>query len=144
MYFLSKISAKSDDGCWIWIGSISKKGYGIYHYKGRPRSAHRASYDMFVGFIGENTVIDHVCRNRLCVNPNHLREVNSNINSLENTNSHIAKFAGKTHCINGHEFTEENTVVKCVGVYGGLQRGCRICRKNSSRERYLKRNTANV
>lgn len=143
MYFLSKISAK-DDGCWVWIGSISDKGYGIYHHKGKRRPAHRASYDMFVGFIEKNTVIDHTCRNRSCVNPDHLREVSSNINSLENTNSHIAKFARKTHCINGHEFTEENTVVKSVGVYGGLHRGCRICRKNSDKERYLKRKTANV
>ncbi|MBT1162924.1 HNH endonuclease signature motif containing protein [Bifidobacterium sp. SO1] len=59
-------------GCWEWTGSL-RCGYGVFGYGGQLYSAHRFAYRLANGFIPDNLIIDHICRNRKCVNPNHLR-----------------------------------------------------------------------
>src|ERR1700751_234362 len=90
-------------GCWEWHGYVSKRGYGFFHAFGRPRPAHRVAYEIYVGEIPGGLDLDHLCRNRSCVNPAHLQPVTRQINILRG----IVPFIGgnnnriKTHCPKG-------------------------------------------
>ena len=107
------------DGCWFWVASINPQGYGNISVKKRTVGAHRFSYEAFVGPIPEGLQIDHLCRNRRCVNPDHLEPVTGK------ENRHRAALA-QTHCKRGHAFTEETT------YWYGNKRQCRKC-KNLNR-----------
>lgn len=102
-----------ESGCWIWHGHCDRHGYGRC---GRGL-AHRASYETFVGEIPAGLQLDHLCRVRNCVNPEHLEPVTM----LENIRRGFN--ANKTHCIHGHEFTPENTYRKPKTT----ARNCRAC-----------------
>jgi hypothetical protein len=69
-----------ENGCWVWQGSTSGKGYGYLRVNGRSNYAHRVSYEAFVGPIPEGEVIDHLCRNARCCNPSHLEPVSTSVN----------------------------------------------------------------
>ena len=71
--FLSFV--RKTNKCWLWKGAILKSGYGIIRIMGKPQTAHRASYQLFVSKIPKNFQIDHLCCNRICVNPKHLEPV---------------------------------------------------------------------
>lgn len=103
----------ASSGCWLWIGAQNAAGYGIVTVNGRTLKAHRVSYEVHVGPIPEGLHIDHLCRVRNCVNPEHLEPV-----TLAENNRRAA--AAQTHCIHGHEFTPENTLTS--------KRGHRFCR----------------
>ena len=111
----------AENGCWQWIASKDKWGYGKFHLDKKQRSAHRISYEHFVGPIPDGLEIDHLCRNRLCVNPQHLEPVTRRVNTLRGTGP-SANNARKTRCQNGHEFTLQNTYMRSDGT-----RGCRRC-----------------
>jgi hypothetical protein len=120
-----------ENGCWVWNGSMWSRGYGRFCANGKERPAHRVSYEVFCGPLDPNLEIDHLCRNRACVNPDHLEQVTSKVNNLRGIG--IARInADKTHCVNGHEFTVENTRI----TYGN--RICRACTANRTRERYYR------
>lgn len=65
----------SETGCWVWQRAKTDKGYGVRRADGRNQYAHRLSYEKHVGPIPEGLHIDHLCRNRACVNPAHLEPV---------------------------------------------------------------------
>lgn len=122
------------DECWYWTGNVSEAGYGMFHFEGQNRPAHRVSYMHFVGPIPDGLHIDHLCHtwdwacpggdddhHRRCVNWRHLEAVEPRINSLRSVRSRA------THCINGHEFTPENTYIATDG-----SRECRLCRAERS------------
>lgn len=95
------------DGCWEWQGHIPSDGYGRIYLEGRQWLAHRASYTAFSGPIPDGLNMDHLCRNRRCVNPEHVEPVTQSENlkrsPLMNRQGH------KTHCPKGHEYSDENT-----------------------------------
>ena len=107
--FLSKVKINKDSDCWEWSGELTSYGYPKIYYKGKRFRAHRVSYNIFKGVLDSGLVIDHICRNKKCVNPEHLRQVNKQINAVENSVSIAALNKAKTHCRLGHEYTQQNT-----------------------------------
>ena len=114
---------KSGD-CWEWTGTTTVHGYGQSKVAGKNQSAHRTSYELLVGPIPEGLQIDHLCRNRSCVNPSHMEPVTQQEN-MRRGDGAGAKNASKTHCKWGHEFSDENTYMQGPG---GKHRGCLACR----------------
>jgi len=115
--------------CWVWT-AFQQRGYGRFRIKEEGISlAHRAAYFLSVGPIPDGMTLDHLCRNTLCVRPDHLEPVTSRENTLR-SDGLPATNARKTHCKNGHEFTPENT-----WVAPGTRkfRLCRTCRAEYSR-----------
>lgn len=126
--FWAKV-AKSDD-CWNWTGSISGRGYGRMQTPASSSSAaHRISYILHHGMIGDGMVVDHICRNKLCVNPAHLRAVTPKQNTLENSASVTAINAAKTHCAKGHPFSGDNLLAQPG------ERRCRQCQRGYDKAR---------
>lgn len=108
-------------GCWIWTGSKSRDGYGRVR---RGEVASRWVYQILRGEIREGLELDHLCKNRICVNPDHLEPVTHKENILRG-DGFAPKHKLKTHCSKGHEFTEENTYLR--GKKGDGGRWCREC-----------------
>jgi hypothetical protein len=119
-------------GCWNWLRARTASGYGEANIGGRVVSMHRAVYEYVLGPIPEHLELDHVCRNRGCCNPYHLEPVTHREN-VRRGDSASARLARATHCIAGHEFTPENTVI----IAGGRQ--CRQCKNRRGRESWQRR-----
>jgi hypothetical protein len=109
--------------CWAWTGTLYLR-YGRYWHQGRNVLAYKLAYELLVGEVPDGLVLDHLCRNTLCVNPGHLEPVTQRENIRRGT-SPIGQQIDRTHCKNGHEFTPENTSER-QGRYG-LCRTCRTC-----------------
>ena|SRR6266542_1921582 len=117
--FLSRIVRSS--GCWEWNGAHFKAGYAETWDGKRPLYAHRVAYELWVGPIPDGRQIDHLCRNRGCVNPQHLEVVLPAGNNQRGL-SPSAENMRKTHCKRGHPFDEANTHITPTG-----RRDCRAC-----------------
>ena len=100
--FWPKVDKEHPSGCWVWTASLSDTGYGNFRLVGANVQAHRWSYTELVGPIPNGLVIDHLCRNRSCVNPSHMEVVTRRVNNVRGGSPAAINFA-KTHCIRGHD-----------------------------------------
>lgn len=132
-----RIMAEPNTGCWLWIGTTDKLGYGRLWWEGRPSLAHRVVYNAAKAPIPNGLSLDHLCRNPTCVNPDHLEPVTHKVNVLRGE-GFGAKNKRKMHCDNGHPFTEVNTIER---TDGSGWRACRTCR-NAANAAYHQRKIA--
>lgn len=123
-FWLKVIAAGALD-CWIWNGTMHRKGYGQFDGIDRTVKAHRFSYEAMIGEIPQGLVLDHLCRVRSCVNPYHLEPVTSGVNTRRGLGNSTRPL--KTHCPQGHEYVEGNIYLE-VAKDGGNVRHCRTCR----------------
>jgi hypothetical protein len=128
-----RLAAKTDrtGECWLWLGAVGTSGYGVMGLERSQRVGyvHRIAYSVVNGAIPEGLHIDHLCRNRLCVRPDHLEAVTQQEN---NVRAASVRWGTYTHCARGHEFTPENTAMR-----DGKYRRCRRCsaeRSHAQRE----------
>lgn len=130
--FWSKVDASGP--CWEWTAAIGKTGgYGKYSLplndgsgKARYVYAHRYEYELLVGPVDRSLDLDHLCRNRKCVNPDHLDPATRKENLRRGVGT-----AGRTHCPMGHEYTAENTYNLASGY-----RKCKTCGRERDRVRF--------
>lgn len=125
--FWAKVEKKSPEGCWEWIGAKTQ-GYGNLKVNGITVKASRLAYEMLVGLIPPGKELDHLCRNRACVNPAHTEPVSKRENILRGIGRAACK-ARQTHCIYGHPFDAVNTHIRSCG-----RRECLRCRQRRNKE----------
>lgn len=125
--------------CWTWLGTINPDGYGRTTYKMYSCKAYKAVW-LALGFENpsiKNLDLDHLCRNRTCVNPNHLEPVTRAVNLRRSSLTWPGRNYMKTHCIRGHELTSDNCY-SYTDKSGVAKRQCRTCNKLRENKR-LKR-----
>lgn len=113
--------------CWLWTACKIRNGYGQLWAEGGAVYAHRFSYELFVGSIPEGLTLDHLCRVRHCVNPDHLEPVTNQENIARGDTYSSGWNREKTHCPAGHPYDEANT------YRWRHWRRCRICQMASNR-----------
>src|SRR5438128_4038158 len=99
--FMMRCIPVTESGCWRWTGKIKPNGYGVFWWRKQERYAHRVAYELWKGSIAAGLRVDHLCRVRSCVNPDHLELVTPHTNVLRGV-SLSAQNAKKTHCPRGH------------------------------------------
>jgi hypothetical protein len=141
----SKIS--SVDDCWIWGGGIDGSGYGVINIDGSYFKVHRISYEIFIGPIPSNLVVDHTCRIRNCINPGHLEPVTQKENvarALIDVPDRVQNKVGR-YCQKGRHLLRQGRIgeylkFKKDGVTPRVEHRCKDCDRDRKREYRSKRN----
>lgn len=135
--FVQSTIINESTGCWEWNGLRFTNGYGRFCIHRTSFVAHRYSYTQLRGAVDPLLTIDHLCRNKVCVNPEHLEPVPIGVNTARGTTWEFQR--NKTHCPQGHPYDEKNT-------YRTMQKGghvhmrrCRICNAAGAMRSYWKR-----
>ncbi len=127
------------DGCWEWKGTVVQRPgglpYGQFKELGRRHRAHRFAYELLVGPIPTGLVIDHLCRNTLCVNPAHMEPV-TNAENIARGDAPSAVAKRRSRCAAGHPYSAENTLME------GTIRRCRACAREKARRARERRKAA--
>lgn len=142
--FWEKIEFVED--CWLWVASKDTGGYGVFfvgklHGRTKNARAHVYSYELFVGPKPKGMDLDHLCRNRACVNPAHLEPVTRRENVMRGLTvtgvyGAVLQNRQKTHCVNGHMFTTKNTRLEFRR--GSWRRRCLACGTESKRRQWTR------
>jgi hypothetical protein len=135
--FFNKINIPADvEACWEWTAHRCKGGYGRFNSRMVGTGlAHRISYMLLVGPIPEDKELDHLCRNKGCVNPMHLEPVAHRENCRRGMVGESARRRNlaKKHCLRGHLLDVDNTYIDGKG-----KRSCLACRRLAAK-RYRER-----
>lgn len=137
--FWEKVDASGD--CWLWMGGLNTGGYGRFTLDGRRQRAHRVAYALLVAPVPSGLELDHLCRVRHCVNPDHLEPVTRRENLLRGAGPAQAGYRQKrkTHCPQGHPYDESNTFVWAARP---SERSCIECNRVRAREYQRKKRGA--
>jgi hypothetical protein len=121
-----------DHGCWTFTGAGNGTGYGTVEWREdgvrKSRVVHRVVYEALIGPVPDDMDLDHLCRNTMCCNPDHLEPVPHEVNCRRGAAG--AHLLARTHCPKGHPYDEENTRI------GGKGRVCRKCARIAALARY--------
>lgn len=118
----------SSNGCWNWTDKLMPSGYGQVHFQMRRYRAHRLVFELLRGPIPKGLTLDHICRNRAYVNPDHLEPVTRGENVCRGGNT------AKTHCPHGHAYNEKSFVrVNRDPRSRGWRRVCKVCAQSPVR-----------
>ena len=128
-----KISPEPTSGCWLWTAAVLPDGYAALWNGRRMAKAHRVIYELLRGPVPVGLDLDHLCRVRCCVNPDHLEPVTRRENIRRGVGP-VAAHMAKTHCIYGHPFSGSNLIVYSSKPH---HRRCRICTARHGRNYYL-------
>lgn len=133
--FWEKVSGGDYTECWTWMASTKEGGYGQFNVQPEVVLAHRYAYISLVGDVPEGLELDHLCRNRACVNPWHLEPVTRSVNVVRGTAPTVtsARHRAVTACPYRHRYDEANT-----SVYQGRRR-CKTCMRERARDAYARR-----
>lgn len=146
-YLMEKFSKsfdKTSNGCWEWRKGLNKDGYSQISLwggwkkapKGGQYPAHRIMYELIKGELKPDEQIDHLCRNKVCINPEHLEAVDKDTNNIRG-NSPSAIHSRKTQCPKGHPYSGANLYIE-FKQNGKTMRRCRACRAEQKRQQYLR------
>jgi hypothetical protein len=130
------------DICLLWNTDDPNGPYRSISVDGLPRHTHRVFYEIFIGPIPEGLHIDHLCRNRPCVNPVHLEPVTSRENVLRSPITRASINAARTHCPRGHEYSESNVYWDRSRNPARPSRKCKACQHMRARARRAARREA--
>jgi len=136
--FWEKVDATGD--CWDWTAALYGNGYGMVGVKRGdgawvPRCAHRVAWELLIGDIPDGLVIDHLCINKKCVNPDHLRAVTQFDNQFVSPITFTGRARYQFRCSKGHPLSGENLYLEPKNG----KRHCVECKRAASRRAYRKR-----
>ncbi len=133
--FWSKVDKNGPNGCWIWTAGKTSTGYGEFEVGYKMRKAHRVAYELVKGEIPGGLPLDHLCKNIVCVNPDHLEPVTTRENLLRG-DTITRRNVDKTHCIHGHPLSGDNLV---PFMLARGERRCATCVRERKRQEYWRR-----
>ena len=132
--FWAKVDRRGPDECWPWLAYHDHHGYASFRFQGHMRPAYRYAYLLLHGSIPAGLELDHLCRNRGCVNSAHLEAITHRENLLRGVGV-PARNAARTHCPKGHSYDLLNTINTSQRKSGG--RRCRACGRERDKVRRL-------
>lgn len=130
---LERNTIRKTPTCWHWLGAVSKNGYSKSFMDYKTTTGHRVFYTYYKGVVPEGLQIDHLCRNKLCVNPEHLEAVTSRENIIRGT-GFAAKNSKKKKCLRRHLLSGDNLYITPDG-----RRQCKKCRYKSAKLSHQRR-----
>jgi hypothetical protein len=115
--FQTYYEINSATGCWEWTLCLNQGGYGVFHTNNKQWKAHRFAYQILIGPIPEGLTLDHLCKNKKCVNPEHLEPVTQYVNTVR------GKGSSSLYCSKGHAMFGEHL------YFNDGNRRCQKCKR---------------